>query len=139
MKRATIYKRKGAFFVHASSQTTEEVWILAEPCLKVEDDAGDGALGDAIAAALRGSRVGVAHPTSWGGLFAPILALAGVKSWGTFAKSAKCAEVEADGAAIRVIPMRTIDRGFEPDQSSAVVVDGSASTSLGAAARQALS
>ncbi len=72
-------------------------------------------LGALIGQALEVSKSDVPHPTSWKGLFDPVLQLAGVKSWSTFVKSAKCVEVELDEDGIWLIPMRNLgaNGGFD--------------------------
>src|SRR5215475_1696620 len=96
MKRAAVFLRKKQFFVHAFSQTTDGVWIVWAPCLAVPQSGSDEDLGRAICAALEGSRAQVPHPTQWNGILKPLLDLAGVKSWTTFAKDATYVEVEED-------------------------------------------
>ena len=59
----------------------------------------------------------VPHPKSFTNLFDPVLDLAGVKSFGTFVKAAKCVEVETnDDATVTLIPTRNegVDNGFAP-------------------------
>jgi Immunity protein Imm1 len=85
MRQATAYRRMEHLFVHSSSRTTDGVWILSEPCIKLDEECTDGDLGAAVQACLQGSRTGVPHPTSWGHLLDPLLVLAGEKSWGTLA------------------------------------------------------
>jgi hypothetical protein len=142
MKRATVYHRKGKFFAHASSQTTAGVWILSEPCLALDDTCTDHELGSALLGALAGSENAVAHPQSWKGLLDPLLTQAGVKSWGTFSKTATCLEVEADAGHIALIPTLNlgVDAGFQADPSQAVSVDAAPAVPavLGASARKLL-
>jgi hypothetical protein len=139
VKRATIYQRQGSFFVHASSRTTEGVWILDNPCLKVEAQASDDVLGTAIRTALDGSRSGVLHPRVWTSVLDPLLKLAGVRSWGAFAKVAKCVEIEEEGAAVHLVPMREVglDEGFAPEPAGTLTLLGGAAIELlGASARR---
>jgi hypothetical protein len=142
VKRATIYRREDGFFVHASSRTTDGVWILDDPCLKVEEDAGDNSVGTAIRAALDGSRSGIAHPRTWTGLLESLFRLARVKSWATFAKTAKCAEIEEEGDAITVTPAINlgVDEGFQLGHKQGLVLEATTSVEvLGANVRRALS
>lgn len=138
MKAATAYRRGNRIFLHASSKTTAGVWILDQPVAGVAGDDAD-AVGAAAHASLAGSREGVAHPTAWGALFDPVLALAGVKTFATFIKGAKCVEIEADDDIIRLIPTRNegIDEGFNPlhDRTQTIAGDDPA---LGAAVLAAL-
>lgn len=116
MKAATIYERNGKLYVHSSSKTTAGVWLINSPVLAVDkEDAGE--IGRSIRECLAASREDVPHPKSFTSLFDPVLDLSGVKSFGTFVKSAKCVEVEMrDGAAVTLIPTRNegVDDGFAP-------------------------
>lgn len=121
MKRATLYERNGKVFVHSSSRTTAGVWIINSPVLAidVQDLAG---IGGALRKCLAASREGVQHPQSFSRLFDPVLILAGVKSFNTFVKSAKCVEAEAgDDGSLTLIPTRNegADMGFAPLPSTA--------------------
>ena len=140
MKRATAYRRKGHFFVHASSRTTDGVWILTEPCVKLDETCSDEDLGEATRAAISASRAGVPHPRNFAGLLDPLLRQAGVKTWSAFAKTATCAEIEADGGKVSVIPTRNlgVDEGFQPDPDRASSADLDDTDSLGAGVRRAL-
>lgn len=139
MKAATIYERKGKLYVHSSSKTTAGVWVINPPVLAVEKEA-TGEIGRAIRECLGASREGVPHPKSFTNLFDPVLDLAGVKSFGTFVKSAKCVEVETSGdAAVTLIPTRNegVDDGFAPLPNKTEVALGS-DKALGSAAVGAL-
>jgi hypothetical protein len=116
------------------------VWILTEPVVKLDEGCSDGELGEAARAAMSASRTGVPHPQTWAGLLDPLLRLAGVKTWSTFAKSATCAEIEEEGAKVSVIPTRNLGakEGFQPVPARAHIVDGHATDSIGACVRQAL-
>jgi hypothetical protein len=97
-------------------------------------------VGRSIRECLAASREGVPHPKSFTNLFDPVLDLAGVKSLGTFVKSAKCVEVEtSDGAVVTLIPTRNggVDDGFAPLPNKSEVALGS-DEALGSAAVAAL-
>jgi hypothetical protein len=118
MKMATAYKMGDRIFLHASCKTTAGVWILCRPVLAI--DQGDlGNLGAAILHALDGSQENVPHPIVWKDLFNPILQLARVKSWTTFAKSAKCVEIEFGTNRVSFLPTKNLGPkdGFEPLES----------------------
>lgn len=140
MKRATIYRRKTQFFVHASSRTTEGVWILTEPCLGLEQVCSDRELGEAVRKALDGSRSDIPHPRSWAGLLDPLLKQAGVKSWNTFSKTASCAEIEEDEGEVALMPTKKlgVEEGFQADHSKAATVATGAVEDLGSQARRLL-
>jgi hypothetical protein len=97
-------------------------------------------LGGAVRSALDRSRTDIPHPTSWTGLLDPLLELAGVKSWSTFAKSALCAEVEEEGGLASVVPTDNLGAsgGFQPDPSRATPSEASDLESLGAKVRHAV-
>ncbi|HEY8210752.1 MAG TPA: hypothetical protein VIG99_24880 [Myxococcaceae bacterium] len=139
MRRATVYRRKKQFLVHASSRTTDGAWILWPPCLAVPEGSHGQELGQSIRAALDASRMNVPHPQIWKGLLDPLLALAGVKAWSTFSKDASCVEVEDDGSRITLIPTRNLgpDEGFQADHSRQIVPEPGAAA-LGAAVRELL-
>jgi len=139
MKAATIYERKGKLYVHSSSKTTTGVWVINPPALAVEKE-DTGEVGRAVRECLAASREGVSHPKSFTNLFDPVLNLAGVKSFATFVKSAKCVEVEtSDDGAVTLIPTRNegVDDGFVPLSSGTEAALGS-NEALGSAAIAAL-
>ena len=139
MKRVIAYQRKAQVIVFAQSQTTAGVWIMDGAAYAAE--IGDvSQIGILIDQALEVSKVDVPHPTSWKGLFDPVLKLAGVKSWSTFVKSAKCVEVELDEDGIWLIPTRNLgaDGGFDRIGRHACSAMRSDATDLGQALVRAL-
>jgi hypothetical protein len=139
VKAAAIYERKGKLYVHSSSKTTVGVWIINEPTFAVDKE-NISDIGRLIKACLAASREGIPHPSSFMGLFNSVLDLAGVKSFGTFIKSAKCVEVEtSDGASVTLIPTRNggLNEGFTPLPNKTETTLGS-DEALGAAAVSAL-
>jgi hypothetical protein len=139
MKRATVYRRKKQILVHASSRTTDGVWILWRPCLALPEASDNRELEQAIRAALDGSKTNVPHPQTWEGLLDPLLTLASVKAWSTFSKGASCVDVEEDGFRIALIPTRNLgpDEGFQPDTSRQIVLEPGTSE-MGASIRKLL-
>ncbi len=113
MKKATSYKRGQRVFTHANSSTTAGVWILELPAL-VADATDVKLVGQQVAQAIQASKQGVPHPTSWKGLFDPVLSLAGVKSWSTFAKSARCVGLEWETDCVSIVSTENLgaDGGF---------------------------
>ncbi len=141
MQRATVYSRSGSVLMHASSRTTDGVWILSEPCLRLDDDSSNEELGEAVRRVLAGSSSPVRHPTQWKGLFEPMLRVAGVKSWKAFSKNTLCVQVELDGDRLELIPTNNlgVDEGFEPNEvkkKSATMPCGA--EALGALVREAI-
>lgn len=141
MKRASVYLRKKQCLVHASSKTTDGVWIIWEPCLAVQAADADRDLGDAIQTALDASQTGVPHPRNWKELQKPLLALAGVRSWSTFSKGAACVEVEEEGGRIALIPTRNLgtDEGFQALPSRQISLERGEVEQLGASVKRLLS
>jgi hypothetical protein len=116
MKAATIYERKGKLFFHSSSKTTAGVWVLNAPILATDKE-NISEIGRSTRECLAASREGVPHPTSFAGLFDPVLDLAGIKSFATFVKSAKCLEAEmVNDETVTLIPTRNegVEDGFAP-------------------------
>lgn len=102
MKKAISYLRGQRVFTHASSKTTAGVWVLELPVL-VADAADVETLGRQVVQALNASKEGVPHPVSWKGIFDPVLELAGIKSWATFVKSARCVGIECTSEEVSFI------------------------------------
>lgn len=138
MKRATVYLSKGKLFLHASSRTTDGVWIASEPFSIVDLDVSDADLGQAILSTLRGSQAGVSHPRTWTGLLEPLLTLANVRSWGAFARRASCVEIEEDDSNVSVIPTQNLgaNDGFQAEPARAVVIESRSTEELGAVVRR---
>ena len=109
MKKASAYQRKNQVVLFAVSDTTAGAGIAATPVLCVES--GDVTeLGRAILAALEGSRQNVPHPTrdGWKEVAAPVLKVAGVNSWSTFAKAAKNVDIRFETNRVSFIPTRNL-------------------------------
>jgi len=128
MRHASVYQRRGCYFIHAVSYTTERVGILSGPAIAVFAEGGlkgEGldTLGQAILLALGGSRSGVPHPIDWKTVPRSMLSLAGVKSWNAFVKYATCIDVhESEGGTILLTPLRSLGprEGSEPVPSKRV-------------------
>jgi hypothetical protein len=109
MKKASAYRRKDHIILFAVSDTTAGVGIAAAPVLRVKAD-NVSELGRAILAVLEGSRSNVPHPTQdgWKEVAAPVLKVAGVKSWNTFAKAAKNVDIRFDTNRVSFIPTKNL-------------------------------
>ena len=139
MKQAMLYRRGDELFVHASSETTDGVWILSEPCLKLGITASNADIGRVLKEALQGSRTKVPHPKVWTNLFEPILKYAGVRSWSSFRRGATSSIITEADSAITVIPTTSgQDDSFQPRKSHAVTLFGPSDDELGRVARQVL-
>lgn len=124
MKCATVYLFKRDLILHAMSKTTDGVWILNEPCERFAADVAEDMLGAAAKAALQRSRSEVPHPTDFRAVTEPLLRAAGVKSWNTFAKSARCVELEeSEPGVLELIPTENkgADDGFVPRAANQIV------------------
>jgi hypothetical protein len=116
MKKATAYKHGDSLYVHALSKTTAGIWMLSQPVVSCSVSEDAVVVGRHLTDALNGSRENIPHPSSWKGVFDPVLQLAGIKSISTFNKAAKCVDIESDGAEAALVPTRNLgpDDGFEP-------------------------
>ena len=139
MKVATIYEYKDKMYVHSNSCTTAGVWLLSAPVVAVAKEPF-AEVGRAIRECLVASRVGIPHPSSFPNLFGPVLALAGVKSYGAFAKLAKCVEVTTvDGVAVTLTPTRNLGaRGGFTDLIDKATMEHGPDVALGRAAMAAM-
>lgn len=142
MTGAVAYKRHDDLFLHSSSRTTAGVWIASSPFIKVESDSTLFSKGEALIKILNASQENVPHPTNWSGLIGPLLELAGVKTWSTFMKKARCLNLEADSGQLKIIPNRNLGpkSGFEPNQANSIELPFSSSTDqIGAALEEGFS
>lgn len=140
MKRATAYLRTDAIYLHSSSETTDGVWILSSPCVKLNAACPDRELGEHVLRALAESRTGIPHPKQWGGLVQPLLQLANVKSWGAFARRASCVQVEEEALQISVIRTDNLgpQYGFSVARGGTCVIEGRNPEEIGSLVHQAL-
>jgi hypothetical protein len=140
MRRADIYLRRGRFIIHASSETTAGLWILAEPVIGLEEACSDAELVRAISAAIDGSRRGVQHPVVWDSMFAPVLQLAGVKTWPTFVKGAARIALSQIDRKLTIMPTRNLGAkdGYDDAAAHMLVVDSDDVAAVALAARKAL-
>lgn len=121
VKRATVYRRQGKYFVHALSSTTDGIWILCEPIFALLEGEESATLGRRVAAALDGSHENV-PPRSWKGLLTPLLALSGVRSWTAFSRSATCVDIDEEGGRVALVPMISLGpkEGFRHDTANQI-------------------
>ena len=98
--------------------TTDGVWIGSPPLLKLELQSTAIAIGEAALQALNASQVGVPHPKQdqWKEVAAPLLRLAGVKSWKPFMIDAQCLSLTSDRDLLKLIPYQNLGQkdGFVP-------------------------
>ena len=140
MKQATTAYQRGKFFIlHTSSCTTDGVWILTEPCIRLSRDCTDDALGEAVRTTLDASKINVPHPTEWDHGLEHLLAAAGVKSWSTFAKSALCVEINAEAQTLVLTPTMNLGprKGFEHSEQTIRVPPPASNMVIGSRLREA--
>jgi hypothetical protein len=141
-KLATVYRRKQTLFAHASSLTTDGLWMMTEPVLKLEEGATDADIGSTVRACLDQSRTNVEHPKTFGGgLLKPLLMEAGVKSWAKFVEGTSCVVIESHNGRLSIIPTVNLGAvgGFEDQPARSLTINKNAVASeIGAAVRALL-
>lgn len=141
MKRADVYRRGTSILVHSLSETTEGVWIVSPPCVRLAEEDTDTELGEVVVAALGRSCVGLPHPTRWDGLLRPLLDAARVKTWRTFVNNAVSVGVEKLGEQLELVPTENLGAkgGFEERGALKVTLAmPKDAEQVGAAVREAL-
>ena len=135
---AAIYLREARYFVHSYSVTKDGIAIASEPFLRLESTADDQSLGAAVKSALDAWRAEVASPPASAKLIAPLLRLAGVKSWRAFMRGAKYLSVARDGERTSLEVLKSIGSRFEPGPGPATVLVDPSNLALGARIREML-
>lgn len=132
-KRAVAYRRGSQIVICPESETTAGVWILDLPAV-VGSTELDG-LGRQLIEALGASRRQIPHPTKWSGMFEPVMHAAGVRSYSTFMKSARCVGASWSEVGVELTPYRNLGskEGFEHITSMTKLVPTSTDEQLGAA------
>jgi hypothetical protein len=141
MLSATVFKLRDVLYLHSESKTTDGVWIASGPFLKITNS--KSVLGEAALTVLQASKTSIPHPKpeEWGGIIAPVLQLAGVKSWSKFVKDASSADLKVEGDRLKIIPNRNLGHkdGFEPIREKAIELPFPCSShEIGAAVDEAL-
>jgi hypothetical protein len=107
MKSCVLYRRTDGWYVHSHFKTKSGAGIAGPFFAKQTPELDAFGLGSLVFRALQNSvPASPPYPTDWGAVFAPMLDLAGVKTWRRFAKGAACVSVEFNGDKIELIPMR---------------------------------
>ena len=114
-KLASVYRRKGVLFVVASHKTEAGFWV-GDAKIAVVESGDEGGILTAVAEALALSRNNVPTPPRDADLVGSLLATAGVSSWNTFAKLAKCVDVHLKDGRLEITPYRNMGgrNGFDP-------------------------
>lgn len=118
---AVIYLRKGALLVAASHKTEAGFWVEDTETTVVE--AGDEiGTQKAVVEALARSMQGVPTPERNADLVGSLLSAAGVASWSTFSKLAKCVDVHLQEGKFEITPYRNKggSDGFVPMTDKAI-------------------
>jgi hypothetical protein len=126
-RSASAYLRNGLIYLHSLSKTVNGVWVLSKPVIKVDFLNDTGRLSQAVNEVLEGSDTGIAHPTSWSGLFDPVLKISGVKSKKTFYKGAKVVLIDSsDLIDINFTPTKfsNSSEGFQPIEDKKLKASG---------------
>jgi hypothetical protein len=139
---ARVDRRRGQYFIQASSRTDVGLWIADGEVFTLPDTCSDEELGTTIRAALAQSRWHVPHPARdrLEHVGSALLAAAGVKSHTAFAKGATSVGVEDEGDAVVVIPYHREPgvRGSYADEANVFTIDSPTPAALGATVREAL-
>lgn len=124
MRSATSYQRLDAIYIHSNAQTTCGVWLAVAPFTKLAADVSTEELGKAVEQALDASRIGIEHPSNWDTIDCPLPELAGVKSWATFMRNARCTNIKEMNEYIELTPNRNLgpSEGYEPISEAKIVL-----------------
>lgn len=105
MKTAYIFEYKDRL-VFAPGCYTTKGFLLAWPPISAITSRTPAEIGALIASALANSKEGIPHPSSWNGLFDPVLKAAGAASLVKFHESAKCVVAEQENDVLLLKPLR---------------------------------
>ena len=143
LQTASILIRSHDYIIQPESRTSTGLWIVDEPIQVIECDAPTVVVGKAVRLALNGSRDGVDSPKDWRTLLAPLLKVAGVRSWDALQRSSRLCEVEATCEVIRVMPSQNggavgPNKGFHTLREKAItLIPNSTDEEIGDAVRRA--
>jgi hypothetical protein len=138
MRLATIYLRKERLYIQSKSETLVGFWVANDHVQALDAKQAEH-IGPLLQSAFEASHKGIPAPPVTEDLTRPMLALAKVKSWRAFAKSAKCVGATLTGREVTLTPYRQTSYagGFEPmsDKARKLAIDGE---DLGTALKSAL-
>jgi hypothetical protein len=134
-QHASVYLTRRGYFVHSDARTDAGFWVATLPAFLVRLELGPATLGRNVLDALIGSRNGfpTPRPDQYRQMAAPLLAVAGVRSWMTLQRSAALCTLSTDDSGIAIEP--TLNggssgegRGYRPLAAHRIVlpVDASA-------------
>lgn len=102
---AQAYLRMDRIFMCTQSRTTAGVWIWTEPFFAV-DAADHEGLGEALRLTLNASRAQVPYAPPPADATAPMLELAGARTFSDFAADARCVQIARQDGRITFTPTR---------------------------------
>jgi hypothetical protein len=119
---AGVYQRSDVLLVHAHAKTTNGIYLVEQPAIRLAPMASSEEIGAAVRRALGAFRTGLPNPerSEWGKLGKSFLAAAGFRSWRVLEAGAKKCEVtqKADGSFAFSITRnggtRGDKKGFQP-------------------------
>lgn len=119
----SIYIRKGLVYLPTIAEAKSGFFLEIEP-IEVADVNDKQAVREAVFATLARNRPVVPDPDPETYKMAPILALAGVKSWSTFYKNAKQLGVMRGESGYEIFRLKPYGRGFTSDETSRIKLPG---------------
>lgn len=136
MRAAGVYRVNRRLIVCSDWQTVTGLWLQREP-VALPGGAEPEVLGEAILAALAGSRQGVPHParSDWKDQFAPFLKAAQVKGYAAFMDGARYVALREEAGALVLEPQRNqgASGGFEAIEELSEMLDTGEAAVIGQA------
>ncbi|MFI6520868.1 hypothetical protein ACIBF1_35310 [Spirillospora sp. NPDC050679] len=113
---ALVFMRGDQIYVVGQSRTTDGYWTDSEPYLALPANVSPTELGAAVQQTLRASQVGVAPPanSTEKAVRSPLLRMARVRTWSTFARQATMVGLVSDGETTTVVRYHRVRGGFAP-------------------------
>lgn len=139
---AALYLRGTRIVVHSRSKTDVGVWVACAPFITLTSDTSDQELGEAVLAAMAGSKENVPHPpqSEWRSVVTPLLKASGTRSWKVFAQGAVSVSLRQRENTMLLMPMENQGpkNGFAEKLGSELSVSADSAQEVGAVLREAL-
>jgi hypothetical protein len=103
VRMASVYRRRGKYYVTASSKTRDGFWLEEGPVDVLDDVA---AVAGAVRTALQRSTHGIRSPKDWSNRVNGVVEAAGMKRYSAFAKDAAYVSVDQKDGVVRLVPSR---------------------------------
>jgi len=103
-QHASVYRRKGIWYVLSYSSTTEGVWIGQDPIAKISEVESAEEKGEVILRALAASRHDVPHPLDANVDTCSLRETIGAKSWNEFEKKVQKISIDRSETGFILIP-----------------------------------